>query len=210
MRLILSDTEIKYEPSFHDFEVSMLNMIDIIIKSCANIPRVETRLYSDSAIQVTLFKTLASVKFKTLIYLTIKQQPGLKKDASGGLIPVILSNIVEAHKKRVADVINAESSGPINHSKSFDKYTSLITKKAEDEIDSFLKEDHSFNEYEKDVKKYQKLVKEITFSSHKIVRVGMFELHCEELIGSLAKRASSLLNKLIDRMLNEHFEINKK
>jgi hypothetical protein len=38
----------------------------------------------------------------------------------------------------------------------------------------------------------------------------MFELHCEELIGSLAKRASSLLNKLIDRMLNEHFEINKK
>ena len=58
MRLILSDTEIKYEPSFHDFEVSMLNMIDIIIKSCANIPRVETRLYSDSAIQVTLFKTL--------------------------------------------------------------------------------------------------------------------------------------------------------
>ena len=53
LRLILADTEIKYEPSFNDFEVSFLNMIDIIIKSCANIPRVETRLYSDSAIQVT-------------------------------------------------------------------------------------------------------------------------------------------------------------
>ena len=55
LRLILADTEIKYEPSFHDFEVSMLNMVDIIIKSCANIPRVETRLYSDSAIQVFNF-----------------------------------------------------------------------------------------------------------------------------------------------------------
>jgi dynein heavy chain len=55
MRLILADTEIKYEPSFHDFEVSLLNMIDIIIKACSNIPRVETRLYSDSAQQVSIF-----------------------------------------------------------------------------------------------------------------------------------------------------------
>ena len=55
LRLILTDTEIKYEPSFHDFEVSLLNMVDVVIKSCANIPRVETRLYSDSAIQVFLF-----------------------------------------------------------------------------------------------------------------------------------------------------------
>ena len=58
MRLILPDVEIKYEPSFNDFEISMLNMIDIIIKACSYIPRVETKLYSDSAIQVvstTLF-----------------------------------------------------------------------------------------------------------------------------------------------------------
>ena len=52
LRFILSDTEIKYEPSFTDFEVSFLNIIDIIVKACAHIPRVETRLYSDSAIQV--------------------------------------------------------------------------------------------------------------------------------------------------------------
>jgi hypothetical protein len=52
MRLILGENEIKYEPSFNDFEISMLNMVDIIIKSCTNIPRVETKLYSESAIQV--------------------------------------------------------------------------------------------------------------------------------------------------------------
>jgi dynein heavy chain, axonemal len=55
MRLILGDNEIKYEPSFNDFEISMLNMIEIIIKSCSNIPRVETKLYSESAIQVNYF-----------------------------------------------------------------------------------------------------------------------------------------------------------
>ena len=123
---------------------------------------------------------------------------------------MILANIVETHKAKIADVIKAESNGPINHTKAFDKYSSLTNKKAEEEIETFLKEDHSFSEYEKEVKKYQKLVKEITYGSQKIARVGMFELHCEELIGSLSKRASALLNKLIDRMLNEHFEINKK
>ena len=52
MRIILPDTEIKYEPSFNDFEISMLNMLDIIVKACSHIPRVETKLYSDSASQV--------------------------------------------------------------------------------------------------------------------------------------------------------------
>ena len=52
LRLILPDTQIKYEPSFNDFEVSMINMVDIIIKACSNISRVETKLYSDSAVQV--------------------------------------------------------------------------------------------------------------------------------------------------------------
>ena len=58
MRLILPETEIKYEPSFNDYEISMLNMIDIIIKACANIPRVETKLYSDSASQVKINEVL--------------------------------------------------------------------------------------------------------------------------------------------------------
>jgi dynein heavy chain len=122
---------------------------------------------------------------------------------------VILGGIVQEHKNKIATVISNESQGPVNHSKAYDKYLPLINKKAEEEVEKFLKEEHAFNEYEKEVKRYQRLVKEITYNTHKVVRVGMFELHCEELIRALAKRAESLLNKLIDHMLNEHFEINK-
>ncbi len=189
LRLILTDTEIKYEPSFHDFEVSMLNLIEIIIKACSNIPRVETKLYSDSAIQ---------------------QQVGLKKEHSGGLVPVILPNIVQNHKNSIIEVIKNEQNGPVNHSKMYDKYSNLITKKADEEIEQFLKEEHTFNEYERELKKYQRLVKEITYGLQKVIRVGMFELHCDELIRSLAKRAETLQNKLLDRMLNDHFEMNRK
>ena len=124
-------------------------------------------------------------------------------------MPVILSAIVEKHKANVAQVLGEESKGPINHAKYYDKYTNLITKKAEEEIEAFLKDGHNFGEYEKEVKKYQRLIKEITYNSQKIVRVGMFELHCDELIRTLSKRAEALLTKLIDRMLNEHFETNK-
>lgn len=52
MRLIVHDTEIKYEPPFIDFEVALINIIEIIIKHCSHIPRVETRLYSDSAVSI--------------------------------------------------------------------------------------------------------------------------------------------------------------
>jgi dynein heavy chain len=191
LRLILADTEIKYEPSFKDFEVSLLNMVDIVIKACSNIPRVETKLYSDSALQ---------------------QQPSLKKageQTSGGLVPVVLENIVAEHKAAIVAVLARESQGPINYAKSYDKYVNLITRKADEEVETFLKEEHSFNEYERQVKVYQRLVKEITYNTAKVERVGMFELHCDEMIRTLAKRAEALLHKLLDRMLTEHFDTNK-
>ena len=193
LRLILAETEIKYEPSFNDFEISLLNMVDIIIKACSNIPRVESKLYSDSVV--------------------LQQQPSLKgsraESMSGGLVPVILEPIVARHKDAIIDVIRKESQGPIDYSKRYDKYINLITRKAEDEVDAFLKEEHSFNEYEKQVKIYQRLVKEITYGLNKVDRVGMFELHCEEMIRTLAKRAENLLQKLLDHMLTQHFDMNK-
>jgi dynein heavy chain, axonemal len=120
-----------------------------------------------------------------------------------------LPAIVEVHKIRIKKVIQQESQGPQNHALLFDKYANLISKKAEEEVESFLKEEHSFNDYEKEVKKYQRLIKEIAYGPQKVVNVGMFELHCEELIRALAKRAEGLLNKLLEKMLNEHFEMNK-
>lgn len=124
-------------------------------------------------------------------------------------MPVILPNIVQNHKNKISEVIRLESEGPVNHSKIFEKYSMLISKKAEEDVEALLKESRSFSEYEREYKKYNRLVKEITYNCQKVVRVGMFELHCDELIRSLAKRAESIANKLMDKMLHEHFEINK-
>ena len=43
-----------------------------------------------------------------------------------------------------------------------------------------------------------------------VLRLGMFEVHCDELIRSLAKRADNLRNKLMVKMCRDHQEENKK
>lgn len=106
MRLILPDTEIKYEPSFSDFEISMLNMIDIIVKACSNIPRVETKLYSDSASQ---------------------NQTGVRREQQAGLVPIILPEIVENHRQKLIQEIQKECKGPVQHSKVGQIFPVLIS-----------------------------------------------------------------------------------
>lgn len=139
----------------------------------------------------------------------MKQQTGLKKDSTSGLVPIILSDITDTHKKSVARVIAKESEGPVKHCKIYDKYVALINKKADEDVEKFLGEEHTFAECEKELKRYQRLVKEITYNTEKVVRIGMFEVHCEELIKTLARRAENIQNKLLERLLNEHFEINR-
>ena len=47
LRLILDESEIKFEPTFSDFQVVLLNVFDVMIKASRDVPRVETKLYSE-------------------------------------------------------------------------------------------------------------------------------------------------------------------
>lgn len=46
-------------------------------------------------------------------------------------------------------------------------------------------------------------------SPRQVIRLGMFEVHCDELIRGLAKRADSLCTRLLSRMSKDHQEANK-
>eukprot|EP00058_Branchiostoma_floridae_P012957 XP_002598445.1 hypothetical protein BRAFLDRAFT_83261 [Branchiostoma floridae] len=126
------------------------------------------------------------------------------------LKPVILDEILDNAKEKVKEIIAAESTGPNQHLRNFDKYQYLVNKQAEQDVDQFLAETHSFPEYAQEVKKYQDLIDDITYNSRKVIRLGMFELHCDELIRGLAKRAETLMNKLLQRMSRDHQEANRK
>ncbi len=47
LRLILDGTNIKFEPTFQDFDLVLVNVFDVMMKNISTIPRVETKLYSE-------------------------------------------------------------------------------------------------------------------------------------------------------------------
>lgn len=58
--------------------------------------------------------------------------------------------------------------------------------------------------------KYVKFTEDVlSFNYGQVQRLGMFEVHCDELIRALAKRAEHITNKLLTRMCKDHQEENK-
>ena len=49
VNMFLSEDEIKFEPSYTDFETVFLAMYDLIIAKCSHLPRIEAKLFSDRA-----------------------------------------------------------------------------------------------------------------------------------------------------------------
>lgn len=82
--------------------------------------------------------------------------------------PIILDEILEAHKQKIKDEIIKESMAPIEHLKLYDKYQDLITKQADRDVDQFLSEEHTFEEKTAEVAKYQNLRDEIQYTSRKV------------------------------------------
>ncbi|XP_036417740.1 dynein heavy chain 7, axonemal [Colossoma macropomum] len=181
LRLILEQNEIKFEPQFQDFEVILVNVYDAMLKSISLMPRVETKLYSE--------------------------WPGTE---TGSLNPIILPEIIQAQKEEVQQVIREESSGPLEHVRLYDKYAPLVSQQAEEDVEQFLREQHSFQEMMMEVTRYQQLADEIQYNSCKVVRLGMFEVLSHELVRALVKRAEGLREKLVTHMLQEHQIFNKK
>ncbi|XP_051998583.1 dynein axonemal heavy chain 7 [Xyrauchen texanus] len=182
LRLLLDQNTIKFEPDFIDFEVTLLNVYDMMLKSISLIPRVETKLYL--------------------------KWPGTETHST--LKPIILPEILEAEQQKVRQVIHSESAGPLEHVRVYDKYAPLVSQQAEEDVSQFLLEQHSFQELMMEVTRYQQLVDEIQHSTLKVVRLGMYEVHSHELVRTLVKRAEGLLEKLVTHMLQGHQELNKK
>ncbi|KAK7169080.1 hypothetical protein R3I93_005162 [Phoxinus phoxinus] len=182
LRLVLDKNTIKFEPDFKYFEVVLLNIYAMMLKSLTLIPRVEMKLY--------------------------QEWPGPETHPT--LKPIILPEILKAQQEKVRRVIHAECAEPLKHIRLYDKYAPLVSQQAEDDVTQFLQEEHSFQELMMEVTRYQQLADEIQYSTLKVVRLGMFEVHSHDLVCALVKRAEGLLEKLVTHMLQGHQEFNNK
>ncbi|XP_053363484.1 dynein axonemal heavy chain 7-like [Clarias gariepinus] len=182
LRLILRQNKIILEPEFNAFEAILLNVYDAMLTCISSVPRVETDMYT---------------KWPGTEHTTI-------------LKPIIPPEIVQEGKDGIQRMIREEKTLPSEHVHMYDKFAPLVSKVAEEEVEQFLLEDHSYQDLMTEVTRYQELADEIQCDCGKIVRFGMFEVHCQQLIRVLVKRAEGLRKKLVTRLLKDHQNCSKK
>ncbi len=66
-----------------------------------------------------------------------------------------------------------------------------------------------FDDLTQELLKYRNLTKKIQYESRRIIKLGMFEVHADELVRALAKRAEAIADKVLDRILEDHRSINR-
>lgn len=76
-------------------------------------------------------------------------------------------------------------------------------------VEKFLLEDKPFDDMKAQVIRFKELADDIVYNSRKVIRLGMFELHCDELIRALSKRADSLCAKILIKMSKTNMDLNK-
>uniref|UniRef100_A0A3B4YVU2 Dynein axonemal heavy chain 7 n=1 Tax=Seriola lalandi dorsalis TaxID=1841481 RepID=A0A3B4YVU2_SERLL len=162
------------------------------------------KLYEEALINVYEFMLRS-------ISMVPRVETKLYSEWFGSLLkPIILPEILEAQQEEVRRVFWAECVKPKEYVYEYDKYASLVSRRAEEDVEQFLSEQHSFQEIMVEVVHYQQLADQIQYTSCKVVRLGMFEVQSHKLIQSLVKLAQDLQQRLITRMLQNHQELNKK
>lgn len=77
-------------------------------------------------------------------------------------------------------------------------------------MEQFLKDDPDFLQCEKQLLKYQETLRELQFDVRKTVPLGLFELHCDELVRSLCKKTEAICSQLLTRMGQENQKLNQR
>ena len=77
------------------------------------------------------------------------------------------------------------------------------------EVEEFLKGEPDFINCEQRLLKYQRMLAEVQFEVRRTVPLGLFELHCDELVRSLCKRMEAICSQLLARMGQENQKLNQ-
>uniref|UniRef100_A0A3B4UUS5 Dynein axonemal heavy chain 12 n=1 Tax=Seriola dumerili TaxID=41447 RepID=A0A3B4UUS5_SERDU len=97
---------------------------------------------------------------------------------------------------------------PDKHFQSYvDNYDWLVNGSAQTRVEMFMREEHSFDEYTKQVEEFRALSKEIISLPAK-AHFTMVHLDCEELKQGLANKAKTYAEILLKKMITSHRERN--
>ena len=180
MTLKLINNQIVFTPGFKDVESALIDTYDTILRGSAEIPRFEAVLEPDE-----------------------DEKPLCLK-------PTILTEIIDKVKSNVSFIVEEQRKGPEKYIEEYDKFIYLIDGRAEEEINRYINEVHTFEEFSAKVKFFDELGRTLNDSLPKDVNLGMFELHCEDLIQNLYRKTGVLRELILKKMSQDHQDDNKR
>ena len=124
--------------------------------------------------------------------------------------PILLPEILESAKEQVKVMIAEQNKHPEEYVKMFEQYMHLINGQSEKETEAYISADHTFDDFKGRVLYFDNLGKTINNEITKVVQLGMYELHCDDLILNLFRKTDTLREKVLSKMSQDHQGINNK
>ena len=181
LHLKVNGNRISFTPTYADIENSIIEVYTLMKNAVYDIQRLDS----------TLLEEETSEKKKTIK-------------------PILLPEIIDTARNEVKEMVLEQNKRPEEYVKMFEKYMHLINGSSEREIDAYLQENHTFDEFKEKVLFFDKLGKTINNDISKVVQLVMYELHCDDLILNLYRKTDGLRERVLQKMSQDHQNINNK
>lgn len=111
---------------------------------------------------------------------------------------------MEEHREKLLTLLDDQRIGPELRVQDFDEYMSLINGEAQEEVEKFLSEEHTFDEYVDKILYYKEIQDNIPIRMEHVITMGMYDMHREELIKTLVSAAEALKDLMIARCTKDY------
>ena len=181
LHLKVNGNRISFTPTFSDIEASITEVYTMMKNAVYDIPRLDSALIDDEG-------------------------TGKKKNMK----PILLPEIIDTAREEVNKMVTEQNLLPEEYVKMFEEYMHLINGISEKETDAYVSEEHTFDEFKEKVIYFDTLGKTINNDISKVVELGMYELHCDDLILNLYRKTDGLRERVLQKMSLDHQAINNK
>ncbi|XP_078059400.1 dynein axonemal heavy chain 12 [Mustelus asterias] len=179
MELVFDEERMEFYPTFSDLEETVLFVITKIEDAMQNVQTVQSWLADSNTDDIENIKAKPSADLLKWAYSTLK------------------------------NTVKTNFEGAAAHFQQYvENYDWLINGTANERIQKFMEEDHSFDEYTEFIEQFRHLSLEI-MSLIKVAHFHMVRLDCEDIKHGLSEKAKSFAEMLLDGLVAKHREENE-
>ncbi|KAF6040218.1 hypothetical protein EB796_001432 [Bugula neritina] len=172
--------QVMISPCSEDFITAMEELVDYIVKSVSDLPRLET----------LLFQPVDGLKTKRISSVQLHEE------------------VVLSAKAAIKKVLEANHLGPSKYVSIYEPYQYLLTKHADDTINKYISKGRSLREFIKEIERLKDMAHKICCLPP-YAPMHFYLVDCTRLHQSLESRCKTLFGRLIEDVVERSRKFNK-